>query len=90
MGPTAGAQRAPMQGPEGSLCRAALGFGVKGPAQVGSPSLGLLGLGLGRHVLTIPSLGRHVVTIPSLRTPKLGKKNSPEKGGKLGKKGCEL
>ena len=36
--PTAGARRDPMQGPEGSLCRA--------QTQVGSPSLGLLGLGL--------------------------------------------
>ena len=29
--PTAGARRDPMQGPEGSLCRAGLGLGPKGP-----------------------------------------------------------
>ena len=29
--PTAGVRRDPMQGPEGSLCRAGLGLGPKGP-----------------------------------------------------------
>ena len=41
----AGDRRAPMQGPEGSLCGAGIGFAPSGQTQVVSPSLGLLGLG---------------------------------------------
>ena len=44
-GSTAGARRAPMQGPEGFLSRAGLGYAQNQQAQ-----------SLGRHVVTIPSL----------------------------------
>ena len=58
MGPTAGARRGPMQGPEGSLCRAGFGLGPKGqnPSRVAKLAQTQQAQGLGRHVVTIPSL----------------------------------
>ena len=58
MGPTAGARRAPMQGPEGSLCRAGLGLGPKGPNPSRVAKSGPVGFGPeGRHVAAIPRAG---------------------------------